>query len=483
MEENKEIIIEEKLKTLLKNQYVFYNCLTDSGVANEIDKYIGDPKKTSLEFNDIVIKHENNKGEIISESADILNISVLYKGNKYSSFCDEIKPRIDYDLEIIYSVDGIQKKSILNLKYSTVFEQSRKSISLINKKDIFSSIRIELGYNDYYILRSFLGILFRVNPYSSKSNANIVREKKSIIDTSDFGFNMINNFKSNHNIKSYNNSVITDPYGELDKLIGLDAIKEDVKKLVNFMKLQKRRKEKGLTNVPVSLHLVFTGNPGTGKTTIARIIGAIYKDIGVLSKGHFVEVDRAALVAGYIGQTAMKTQKKIEEAMGGVLFIDEAYTLAKQDAPNDFGQEAIDTILKAMEDNRDDFVVIVAGYPDLMKNFINSNPGLQSRFNKYIEFPDYTSEEMFLIFKKMCDQYDYVIKNEAYEKMRLIFENVVNHKDDSFANARTVRNIFETLITNQADRLSEVDATEEEMQEISIDDINKFLDEISIKEC
>ena len=192
---------------------------------------------------------------------------------------------------------------------------------------------------------------------------------------------------------------------ELNGLVGLNDIKSDVEDLVGLVKMQKLRESKGLKTVPVSLHLVFTGNPGTGKTTVARILAEIYKEIGVLKSGQLIEVDRSGLVAGYVGQTAIKTQEKINEAIGGVLFIDEAYTLAKEG--NDYGQEAIDTILKAMEDRRNDFVVIVAGYSEPMHNFINSNPGLKSRFNKYFYFADYSGPELIEIFDRMCKKFDY----------------------------------------------------------------------------
>ena len=241
------------------------------------------------------------------------------------------------------------------------------------------------------------------------------------------------------------------PMEQLNALIGLDSIKQDVVELSSFVSLQELRREAGLKPVPVSLHLVFTGNPGTGKTTVARILAKIYKKNGVLSKGQLVEVDRADLVAGYIGQTAIKTQKKIEEALGGILFIDEAYTLAKEG--NDFGQEAIDTLLKAMEDHRDDFIVIVAGYTDLMTTFINSNPGLKSRFNKFIEFPDYSADELYRIFCSMCASYDYELDEDAGEIIRAKIEDMVADKAPNFANARAVRNLFEAVITNQAARV------------------------------
>ena len=261
---------------------------------------------------------------------------------------------------------------------------------------------------------------------------------------------------------------------QLEELIGLDNIKEDVKELVSFVKIQKLRKDKGNKTVPVSLHLVFNGNPGTGKTTIARILAKLYKEIGILSKGQLVEVDRSGLVAGFVGQTATKTQEKIQEALGGILFIDEAYTLAKDG--NDFGQEAIDTILKAMEDNRDDFIVIVAGYTEPMEKFISSNPGLKSRFNKYINFPDYSVEELIRIFDMNCSKYGYLLSDEARECIDRIIGYKIEHKNDNFANAREIRNLFEGIITNQATRVAEIEEpTDEQLNTIEKADMEEFL--------
>ena len=216
-----------------------------------------------------------------------------------------------------------------------------------------------------------------------------------------------------------------------------------------------------MKQVPVSLHLVFSGNPGTGKTTVARILAKLYKEIGILSTGQLIETDRSGLVAGYVGQTAIKTSQKIEEAMGGVLFIDEAYAL-NQEGEN-FGQEAIDTILKAMEDHRDKFIVIVAGYTDLMKSFVESNPGLRSRFNKFFEFPDYTVEELQAIFMMQCKKYQYKLTEEAEAAIRDEITRMEAEKGENFANAREVRNLFERIITNQASRVADLENVDEDV--------------------
>jgi len=264
----------------------------------------------------------------------------------------------------------------------------------------------------------------------------------------------------------------TDPLEELDALIGLTTIKKDVRELADFVTIQKMRKDLGMKSVPVSLHLVFTGNPGTGKTTVARILAKIYKKIGVLSKGQLVEVDRSGLVAGYVGQTALKTQERIKEALGGILFIDEAYSLAQKD--DAFGQEAIDTVLKAMEDHRDDFVVIVAGYTGPMEKFINSNPGLKSRFNKYIEFPDYTLDELEAIFNLSCKKYDYHPDEDAQRQIRELLKVRMMTRHDNFANAREARNLFEEIVTNQARRIAAIEnPTQEQITTILVEDLSE----------
>ena len=257
---------------------------------------------------------------------------------------------------------------------------------------------------------------------------------------------------------------------ELEGYIGLASVKKEVKNLINMVTVHKMRKEQNLPAADLSLHMVFSGNPGTGKTTVARIMARIYHSLGILSKGHLVEVDRSGLVAGYVGQTALKAKKVIDSALGGVLFIDEAYAL-NGGAENDFGQEAIDTILKAMEDHRDDLVVIAAGYDDLMDRFIHSNPGLESRFNRFLHFADYTPDEMMKIFEMQCKKGCYTLEAEAAGLVRGFIEEE-NTDPASFGNARGVRNIFEQILVNQANRLAAMEqVTREDLMSITPADV------------
>ena len=252
---------------------------------------------------------------------------------------------------------------------------------------------------------------------------------------------------------------------ELEGYIGLTTVKEQVDQLVSWVKVEKLRKEHNLPQSDLSLHMVFSGNPGTGKTMIARLMSKIYRSLGILSKGHLVEVDRSGLVAGYVGQTAIKTKKVIDEALGGVLFIDEAYALSDK-GDNDFGHEAIDTLLKAMEDNRDDLVVVVAGYDGLMDDFIHSNPGLESRFNRFLHFDDYSLDEMVDIFKMRCDGSKYVLAEGAEDAVRRLIERESGDKI-GFGIARGVRNLFEDVLVRQANRLAlESEITAEKLMEI-----------------
>ena len=275
-----------------------------------------------------------------------------------------------------------------------------------------------------------------------------------------------------------NEPLDTDPYKELDELIGLKQVKEEVRTLANFVKVQRMREEKGMKVPKMSYHLVFTGSPGTGKTTVARIVARIYKDLGILKKGHTVETDRSGLVAEYVGQTAMKTNAIIDSALNGVLFIDEAYALVPEDSHNDFGQEAISTLLKRMEDDRDKLVVIIAGYTDEMQRFIDSNPGLQSRFNHYIKFPDYSAEELYQIFQTYLKANEYTMTEEAGDYLKKQLKTARANKDRNFGNARYVRNLFEKAIEHQANRIAHhKTATKETLSSLELVDIKKALNQ------
>ena len=257
---------------------------------------------------------------------------------------------------------------------------------------------------------------------------------------------------------------LTDLLEELDNLIGLKNVKSKVNDLIIYQKVQKMREKEGLNAAKSTLHLSFTGNPGTGKTTVARIIGRIYKQLGLLSKGHFIEVSRTDLIAGYQGQTALKVKNVIEKAKGGVLFIDEAYSITENEQSDSYGRECITELTKALEDYRNDLVVIVAGYSEPMKNFFSSNPGLKSRFNTFIEFEDYNTKELLEILISMCKNNDYNLTEKAKMKLNDFFETELENKKENFSNGRMVRNVYDDLVMNHARRVVNVqNITKEEL--------------------
>ncbi len=264
---------------------------------------------------------------------------------------------------------------------------------------------------------------------------------------------------------------------QLDGLVGLPNAKKELHNLINFIKIQSLRVDHGLTSFPITYHLVFSGNPGTGKTTVARIIGQIYKHLGVLSSGHFVETDRAGLVAGYVGQTALKVQEVVKKATGGVLFIDEAYSLIndKQDA---FGKEAIDSLLKAMEDLRDDLVIIVAGYTELMEEFLQANPGFKSRFNHFVQFDNFSTDELYEIFAMLCKNNDYRYGDAFAQHMKSQLNQIPVETIPNFSNGRYIRNVFEKLVTIQSNRLiQQQNITRSELMEFAEADIVQAISE------
>lgn len=257
---------------------------------------------------------------------------------------------------------------------------------------------------------------------------------------------------------------------ELNSLIGLENVKQQVNDLISYQTVQKLRRSRGLNSAKNTLHMAFTGNPGTGKTTVARIVGHIYKQIGLLSKGHFVEVSRTDLIAGYQGQTALKVKQVIENAKGGVLFIDEAYSITENDHSDSYGRECLTELTKALEDYRDDLVVIVAGYTEPMNLFFQSNPGLKSRFNTFIEFDDYNPDELLRILENICVKNDYNLSDELEMAVRDYFVFETTKKDTRFANGRLARNIYDDLVMNQARRVSKI-------QDPTDDDLINLIDE------
>lgn len=272
---------------------------------------------------------------------------------------------------------------------------------------------------------------------------------------------------------------LQDLLDELNSLVGLEKVKNKVQDLIMYQKVQKMRKEKNLHSTKNTLHLAFTGNPGTGKTTVARIFGRIYKRIGLLSKGHFVEVSRTDLIAGYQGQTALKVKKVIEQAKGGVLFIDEAYSITENNNSDSYGRECLTELTKALEDYRDDLVVIVAGYTDPMNKFFESNPGLKSRFNTFIEFDDYSSIELDEILYSMCKSNDYLLDDKAKEIIHVYFEQQTESKDGNFANGRLVRNLYDDLVMNHARRVINItNPGSVDLATIKAEDLTFALDEM-----
>lgn len=392
----------------------------------------------------------------------ITDVYRCYKGLGHDFFTDDDNENIGIylfmskylkpDFEIRYD-----KLSDFRLIIKDSFVDVLKTSDLVNQNAQMSPndffLQKALGECDRELQTQYMTLLYRftsavakadgqVNEIEEKWLADIMKSKELNIGN---GSNVTTTKQEQESLES--------PYDMLNDLIGLATVKDEITKLTNFIKIQQVRESKGMKTSDISYHCVFTGSPGTGKTTVARIMASIYKDLGILKKGHLVETDRSGLVAEYVGQTAVKTNKIIDSALDGVLFIDEAYSLV-QGAKEDFGKEAISTLLKRMEDDRNRIVVILAGYSTEMKEFIDSNPGLQSRFNRYIHFPDYTANELSQIFILKAKKNQYTLDEEALNMLGEMMSSAIDHKDKNFGNARFVRNLFEKSIQNQATRLS-----------------------------
>lgn len=419
----------------------------------------------------------------------------------YCFFCDiilcykSLSIPIDYDTKDGLAFYLLYKRVYNNIKVE--YKDLDKTLRIKHEKhtdfmreieDFSDEINCDFGFMVAYFLSKFdsdlrkqyLILLYRFSSILAKSDGTISSKEQGWLDQ----LLKIDDKESKENTEEERILSVDEDFGDrilsstvfksiikLDKLIGLKSVKEEINTLINFSRIQLMRSEQGLKNTKSSYHCVFTGNPGTGKTTVARIVAEIYRDLGVLKKGHLVETDRSGLIGEYVGHTAVKTNKIIDSALDGVLFIDEAYSLIP-DYDTDYGKEAVATLLKRMEDDRDRLVVILAGYTKEMQTFIESNPGLKSRFSRYIEFQDYSAEELYEIFMFNLKQFEYRLSEGAVEPLKKYFSDVVANKDSNFGNARFVRNLFEKSIERQANRLSkEIRLTNKELTELHLCDI------------
>ncbi len=451
-----------------------------------VDNKCNDPDFLSMQPRSLIffinIDKQNSERSELSVSKSKFIVDCFRKLGEgfinYDKVSDEIKERLSSYMQFLYNTliaEGVMKERRLRPRE----ESQAPKINPIEDKDRqpektkqvseFDAVSGKFVTKDTITSSGYKLIKKRADDVSQY--ANFISEEEK--DSTKRGKNKVG--ANRHD--GYSDDVelsLDDLIKKLKSLTGLATVKEDVMHLVNIIKVRKLREMKGYRCPEMSFHLVFTGNPGTGKTTVARLIARIYKQLGVVSRGQFVEVDRSGLVDHSPGGTAIKTTAVIDKAVGGILFIDEAYTLTSYKDVGDYGQEAVDTLLKRMEDDRDDLIVIVAGYTDRMHEFIESNPGLRSRFNKYIYYTDYTSSELMEIFKLMCKENDYVLTDNAAFIAETYLRGLADDKTENFANARLVRNYFERCVDRQATRICD-DA------EINEDDLVTFIREDMIE--
>jgi stage V sporulation protein K len=397
--------------------------------------------------------------------AEHLMISDIIKAYNQVNFNENEKSKFT----LAYFFDCLQGKDLakgISIQRLNQMATNEAFLQNIEKIKTAKFIHTSQEYNDEYLMPS---ILFRMPHTLFMKAGNSIYRFASIVAKADGtvnekekqGLKSILDKTTHPKVKTSGIKANDIPEGdsieavmaELDLLIGLEEVKKSIKELANLLKVRKIRTEQGMINIEISLHAVFMGPPGTGKTTIARLLGRLYKHLGYLDKGHLIETDRAGMVAGYVGQTAIKVNDIVNESIGGVLFIDEAYALTPQDGGRDFGSEAVDTLIKRMEDLRNQLVVVVAGYTEPMKLFVESNPGLRSRFNRFFKFDHFLPVQLLQIFESFCKKSDFALTEDAKDKLLETFEMLYEKRDEGFGNARVTRNLFERCIQSQANRI------------------------------
>jgi len=465
------------------------------------DKHIALISKLEIDeaFRELIYRSPQIKGLNIDDIKDLLHLFFVLDLMKcFSMTADITNLKSKEAFALLYTISkkkGLKIDTYAQHKrlyygslisdYETIYKDSKTAIEAQSDNALLFRLPVLFAAYDKDIASQYLSNLYRFASIVVKIDGTVTKAEEEVLKT-------IMSLPANLEVKSQPKetpkteetpkpkSAIPAPLiqktvdaalEELNSLTGLTAVKEEIKSLINFIKVQKAREEKGFKSSSLSYHIVFTGNPGTGKTTVARIVAQIYKSLGVLQQGQLVETDRSGLIAEYVGQTAVKVNKTVDSALNGVLFIDEAYSIVG-DAQDSFGKEAVSTLIKRMEDDRDKLIVILAGYTKEMQGFIETNPGFKSRFNRYIDFTDYQPEELISIYEGLCKKLDYKLNEEAKTKLTVVFTNAYNNRDKSFGNGRFVRNTFEKSMERQANRIASIaDLTDEVLTTITADDI------------
>jgi SpoVK/Ycf46/Vps4 family AAA+-type ATPase len=431
--------------------------------------------KSDKEFY-LFLSNEHNTNNVNDAIQGNILFDLVNSAKKVSNVLDSESK--EYFILCLFLISVIQEETyefeMLHILYSentlkSIKNQISAILEVINKRDSkdtglrfsqflnsFNETRAKLYSEIFY---DYLKLVCQSDNKISDFEKTILSEIVSPKESKD----KTNNKEFKENIESVKN--------EINDLIGLQGVKNEIQSLINLIKIQDARKGQGLKTNSLNYHLVFTGNPGTGKTTVARIVSKIYKELGILKKGHLIETDRSGLIAEYVGQTAVKVNKLVDSALDGVLFIDEAYSITDNEG-NDFGKEAISTLLKRMEDDRERLVVIVAGYSIKMNDFLESNPGLSSRFNRYIDFEDYSQEDLYNIFQKFAESNQYELTESAKKTLKIFFKKALENKDENFGNGRFVRNTFEKTIEKQSNRIAKLkELNEDVLKKIEQEDI------------